>query len=372
LQFVVAIILVCGMFVISKQLSFMKEKDLGFNPEAKIIIPLRTDEARQKYTSLKNEVEQMSAIHAVSATSYPPGSQVFNDMLFYREGGSMDNGILNRINAVDAGYMELLGIKLIAGRAFTENRQTESQGNLILNRTSADKFGVQPDSIVGEELSFDWQGRHFDFRVIGVMEDYNQMSLKDPILPIVFEVADSANQYNFMIASVNPSSFSETVAELENIWKAQVSDAPFEYSFLDDNLEQQYNEDRRVSKIITSFSVIAMIICSLGLYGLSSFMAERRLKEIGVRKVMGASVSQIMGMMSKEFVKLVLVAFVIAVPLSWYAMQKWLEGFAYKTTLNITPFAFAGLSSLVIALVTISYESLKAANTDPAKTLRNE
>ena len=115
-----------------------------------------------------------------------------------------------------------------------------------------------------------------------------------------------------------------------------------------------------------------MIICSLGLYGLSSFMAERRLKEIGVRKVMGASVSQIMGMMSKEFVKLVLVAFIVAVPLSWYAMQKWLEGFTYKTTLNITPFAFAGLSALAIALVTISYESLKAANTDPAKTLRNE
>ena len=248
LQFVVAIVLVCGMFVISKQLSFMKEKDLGFNPEAKIIIPLRTAEARQKYTSLKNEVEQMSSIHAVSAASYPPGSQVFNDMLFYREGGSMDNGILNRINAIDAGYMELMGIKLIAGRAFTENRQAESQGNLILNRTSADKFGVAPESIVGEKLSFDWQGRHFDFRVIGVMEDYNQMSLKDPILPIVFEVADSANQYNFMVASVNPSSFSETVADLENIWKAQVSDAPFEYTFLDDNLAQQYNEDRRVSR----------------------------------------------------------------------------------------------------------------------------
>ena len=141
-----------------------------------------------------------------------------------------------------------------------------------------------------KSFHFDWQGKHYDFQVIGVMEDYNQMSLKDPILPIVFEFADSANQYNFMIASVNPSNFSETVAELENIWKTQVSDAPFEYTFLDDNLQKQYNEDRRVSKIITSFSVIAMIICSLGLYGLSSFMAERRLKEIGVRKVMGASV----------------------------------------------------------------------------------
>jgi putative ABC transport system permease protein len=151
-----------------------------------------------------------------------------------------------------------------------------------------------------------------------------------------------------------------------------VSDAPFEYSFLDDNLQKLYNEDQRVSRIITSFSVIAMIICSLGLYGLSSFMAERRLKEIGVRKVMGASVTQIMGMMSKEFVKLVMIAFFIAIPLSWYAMQKWLQGFEYKTPLNIAPFIYAGLSALIIALVTISYESLRAANADPAKTLRNE
>ena len=371
LQFVVAIVLVCGMFVISKQLSFMKEKDLGFNPDAKVIIPLRTAEAKQKYPSLKNEVEQMSSIHAVSAASYPPGSQIFNDMVFYREGGSMDNAILNRRNTIDAGYMELLGIKLIAGRAFTDNRKAEAR-QLILNRTSVNKFGVDPDDMVGQKLSFDWQGEHYDFKVIGVMEDYNQTSLKDPILPIMFEMADSTNRYNFIIASVNTSAFSETIASIENIWKSQVSDAPFEYSFLDDDLQKQYSEDRRISSIITSFSVIAMIICSLGLYGLSSFMAERRLKEIGVRKVMGASVTQILGMMSKEFVRLVLVALVIAIPLSWYAMQQWLQGFAYKTPLNIEPFLYAGLCALAIALATISYESLKAANTDPAKTLRNE
>jgi putative ABC transport system permease protein len=371
-QFVVAIALVCGMFVISKQLSFMKEKDLGFNPDAKILIPLRTAEAKQKYESLKTEVEQMSSIKAVSATDYPPGSQIFNDMAFYLEGSNMDNAILNRRNTIDAGYMELLGIKMIAGRAFTDNRQAETQGQIILNRTSAKKFKIDPDNMVGQKLYFDWQGKQYGFHVIGVMEDYNQTSLKDPIIPVMFEIADSANQYNFMIASVNPSEFSETIAGIENIWKGQVSDAPFEYTFLDDNIQKQYNEDRRVSKIITYFSVIATIICSLGLYGLSSFMAERRLKEIGVRKVMGASVTQIVGMMSKEFVRLVLLAFVIAIPLSWYAMQKWLQGFEYKTSLNIAPFVYAGLSALVIALLTISYESLKAANADPAKTLRNE
>ena len=371
LQFAVAIVLVCGMFVISKQLSFMKEKDLGFDPEAKIIIPLRTGEAKQKYTSLKSEVEQMSSVKAVSAAVFPPGAQVFSDMAFYLDGGSMDNAILNRRNSIDAGYMELLGIKLIAGRTFTDNRKAESR-QLILNRASAKKFGMAPDSIVGRKLHFDWQGQHYSFQVIGVMEDYNQTSLKDPILPLMFDVPDTTNQYNFIIASVNPSNFAETIAGIENLWKKQVSGAPFEYTFLDDNLQKLYNEDRRISKIITSFSVIAMIICSLGLYGLSSFMAERRLKEIGVRKVMGASVSQIMSMMSKEFVKLVLISFAIAVPLAWYAMQKWLEGFEYKMPLNVAPFVYAGLSALAIALLTISYESLKAANTDPAKTLRNE
>jgi putative ABC transport system permease protein len=231
---------------------------------------------------------------------------------------------------------------------------------------------MDPDKMIGQQVSFDWQGEHHDYEVIGVMEDYNQTSLKDPVVPIMFEMADHATDYNFIIANVNPSSFSETIATIEDVWKNQVSDAPFEYSFLDDNLQKLYNEDQRVSRIITSFSVIAMIICSLGLYGLSSFMAERRLKEIGVRKVMGASVTQIMGMMSKEFVKLVMIAFFIAIPLSWYAMQKWLQGFEYKTSLNIAPFIYAGLSALIIALVTISYESLRAANTDPAKTLRSE
>ena len=371
-QFVVAIVLVCGMFVISKQLSFMKEKDLGFDPKAKIVIPLRTTEAKNGYIALKNDVKQLSSVDAVSAANYPPGTQVFNDMVFYREGGSMDNAILNRRNIVDEGYMEMLGIRLIAGRAFTGNRETESDGKLIINRTSAEKFGVDPNSIIGEKLYFDWQGENYVFEVIGVMEDYNQTSLRDPIVPLTFEIAGSADRYNFMIASVSSSEFAETIAGIESIWRQRISDAPFEYSFLDDNIQKQYNEDRRISRIITSFSVIAMIICSLGLYGLSSFMAERRIKEIGVRKVMGASVTQITSMMSKEFVRLVVIAFVVAVPLSWYGAQKWLEGFEYKTPLTVMPFVYAGLSALVIALLTISYESVKAANANPATTLRSE
>lgn len=371
-QFIVAIVLACGMLVIDRQISYMKDKDLGFDPSAKIVIPLRTTDARQKYESLKNSLEQMSSIDAVSATDYPPGAQIFNDMAFYMQGGNMDNAILNRINIIDAGYMELLGIELIAGRQFSTNRVAESQGKLIINRASAKKFGVEPEKIVGQKLYFDWQGTNYEREVIGVMEDYNQTSLKDPIIPVVFGMPEKADEYNYVIASVNPSGFSQAISLIENVWKDQVSDAPFEYTFLDDNIQRQYSEDVRVSRIIRYFAAIAMIICSLGLYGLSSFMAERRLKEIGVRKVMGANARQIVGMMSKEFVKLVVAAFVVAAPLAWYAMNKWLEGFEYKTNLDISVFTFAGLAALAIALLTISYESLKAANTDPARTLRNE
>jgi putative ABC transport system permease protein len=371
-QFTVAIILVCGMLVISRQLSYMKDKNLGFNPQAKIVIPLRTTNAKEKYTTLKTSLEQMSSVQAVSATNYPPGYNIFNDMAFYREGESMEKAILNRRNTVDAGYMEMLGIKMIAGRGFTTNREAESQNKVILNRASAKKFGVAPEEIVGEKLYFDWQGQNYSFEVIGVMEDYNQTSLREPILPIMFEVANSANSYSYIVASVDPGEFSRTLSQIEQAWKAQVSDAPFEYSFLDQSLQKQYDEDQRISRIITYFAVIAMIVCCLGLYGLSSFMAERRLKEIGVRKVMGASVPQILGMMSKEFVKLVLISIALATPVAWYAMNKWLQGFEYKTTVDAFIFLYAGLAAISIALLTISYESLKAASANPASTLRSE
>lgn len=371
-QFIVAIVLVCGMLVITRQISFMKEKDLGFNPEAKVVIPLRTAEAKKNYETLKTSLKEISSINAVSGTNYPPGARILSDMAFYKQGGSMDNAILNRRNIIDAGYMEMLGIKLIAGRAFTDNRQAESKGQVIINRASAKKFGMEPDEMVGQKLYFDWQGQTYSFQVIGVMEDYNQTSLKDPIVPIVFEVAETGDQYNYIVAGVDPSGFSNTLSVIEGVWKKQVSDAPFEYTFLDDDLQRQYSADERISRIITYFAAIAMVICSLGLYGLSSFMAERRLKEIGVRKVMGASVTQIVGMMSREFVKLVLLAFAVAVPLAWYAMNKWLQGFEYKTPMDVSLFAYAGAAAIAIALLTISYESLKAANADPARTLRNE
>ncbi|MEK6780399.1 MAG: ABC transporter permease [Bacteroidota bacterium] len=371
-QFIIAIALVCGIFIISRQLSFMQETNLGFDYRAKIVLPLRTDEARNQYDALKKEIETNSNIKTVSGTYYIPGSTIWSDMMFYADGGNMDKAVDIRRNTIDAGYMELLDMKLIAGRTFTNNRQMESQSKLILNRTASSKLGFTPEKMVGQNIHFDWEGKKYDFQVIGVMEDFHQNSLHEEIKPTSFEMADSTKRYDFIIASVSTGNFEQTVSSIETIWKSVISDTPFEYSFLDQNIQKQYDEDRRISKIITSFGMIAMIICSLGLYGLSSYMAESRFKEIGIRKVMGASVSQIVAMMSTEFVKLVLIAFVIAVPVAWYGMDKWLESFAYRIPVEWIVFALAGVVALSIALITVSFESIKAAMGNPVESLRNE
>jgi putative ABC transport system permease protein len=275
-------------------------------------------------------------------------------------------------NEVDYRFIELLGIRLIAGRSFTDNRAMESQRKVILNRTAAKKYGMEPEGIVGKHLFFEGQGQKYDYEVIGVMEDYHQISLKQEIYPIMFTMDAEKNDYGFMVASLNTKDFRQTVAVIENIWKKRIKRTPFEFSFLDENIRKQYSTDRKVSQIVTSFSLIAMLISCLGLYGLSTFMAERRFKEIGIRKVLGASVTQITGLMSSEFVKLVLIAAVIAVPIAWYAMDEWLAEFAYHISVDVFVFFYAAVGALIIALLTVSFESIRAASANPVKSLRNE
>jgi len=371
-QFMIAIGLVCGMIIISQQLNFMQNKNLGFDSNAKIVLPLRTESARKNYELLKKELEKQTLVKSISATNYIPGSFIFSDMNFYAAGGTMDNGFRNTRNSVDEGYIEMMDIKMVAGRTFNHNRVSESKGNLILNRTAAKKFGFEPEQIIGQPIYFDWQGQKSTFEIIGVMEDYHQTSLKDEIAPLVFEMSSTADTYNFMVVSVKTEEFKDAIPSLEKKWKDLINDTPFEYSFLDQNIQKQYKEDRKISKIITTFTLIAMFISCLGLYGLSTYMAERRFKEIGIRKVMGASINQIAGLISTEFIKLVLIAFVIAVPIAWYVMAKWLQGFAYKTSISITVFIYAGMAAMVIALLTVSFESIRAAMANPTKSLKSE
>lgn len=373
-QFMIGIALVCGMLIIGQQLRFMEQKNLGFDAKAKIVLPLRTKSAQTAYASLKNELAKNAFVKNISATEYVPGSYIWNDFSVYPLGGNMDVAKIHRVNTVDQGYIELLGIKMLAGRTFTDNKEAE-RTNVIINRTGAKDLGFAPEQAVGQEVFTEFQGEKIGFRVIGVMDDYHQTTLKEKINATLFRAAGSllgGDRYKYAIISVNAGDFDQSVAAIEKTWKHLINDTPFEFSFLDDTIQKQYDDDRKVSRIITSFTVIAMLISCLGLYGLSTYMAERRFKEIGVRKVLGASVNQIVALMSREFIRLVLIAFVVSVPLAWYAMNRWLEGFAYKITIGMPVFAYAGLAALLIALLTVSFESIRAASTNPVESLRNE
>ncbi len=369
-QFVIGIGLVCSMITISQQMEFMRNKNLGFNSDAKVVIPLRTDNALKAYPVLQKEVSKIPGVKGVSGTDYVPGSYIFNDMPLYKRGENMDVAKLHRINVVDHNYMELLGLKLVAGRQFTDNRETDGGSKIIVNMSSVKELGLTPEKAIGEKLYFDWQGNTREFEVIGVMEDYHQVSLKEKINPMAFRSPAMDESFAYAVLDIKTDQFSSAKVAVEETWKSLVNDTPFEFQFLDENIQEQYSEDKKVAAIIGTFTVMAMIISCLGLYGLSTYMTERRFREIGIRKVMGASVKDILRIMTGEFIKLVLIAFAISIPLAWWGMTKWLETFAYRIEIGVVAFLIAGGAAVIVALITVSMESFRAATTDPVKALK--
>jgi putative ABC transport system permease protein len=371
-QFVVAIALGCGMIIIGQQLDFMQSKKLGFDSRQKLVLPLRTASTQTNHDVLRNELSKVPTVRNVTATNYTPGSYVWTDFSLYPEGSNMEKAVLIKNNWVEPNYIDFLNIKLIAGRNFTDNREAESQNKIILNQIAVRQLGFEPETIIGQALYSEWQGNRRSHEVIGVMADYHQITVKEEIFPLLFRLPLETSEHDYMMLDIHTDGFQKSIGQIENVWKQINPDVPFEYSFLDEDIKMLYEEDKRVAKLITSFTIIAMIISCLGLYGLSTYMAERRFKEIGVRKVLGASVKEIMTMMSSEFVRLVLIAFAIAVPLSLYAINSWLENFAYKTSVNAFIFVIAGIGALLIAVITVSFQSFKAASANPIKSLRTE
>ncbi|MEO8471986.1 MAG: ABC transporter permease [Chryseolinea sp.] len=372
LQFTIAIVLVCGMIVVTRQLNYMQETNPGFNSQAKIILPLRTDDARKHYEKLQQQLASMSFVKGTSAANYTPGSFIYSDSRLFLDDKNVEDALNISINSVDYKYVELLDFELIAGRSFTDNRVVESMGKVILNRTAAKAFGLSPEAMVGRRLISQGQKERSESEVIGVIEDFHQVSLREEIRSTLFEVPPSADYYGNIIISLGSTDFQNAVSQIESLWKNLVPGAPFEYSFLNEDIRKQYLSDQRVAKIVSVFTIMALVICCLGLYGLSTFMAEQRVKEIGIRKVLGASISQITGLMSVEFMKLVVIAVAIAVPIAWFFMTRWLRDFAYKIPIDVYIFIYAAACAMIVALITISFKTIRAASADPVKSLKNQ
>jgi len=378
-QFMITIGLVCGMLIIGKQLRFMQSADLGFNPQYKIALPLRTAAAQSNYETLRNELNRSDLVSMASGTRYIPSRSILSGWNYYAEGGNEATAIDVSRNRVDYGYIELLGIKMVAGMSFTGGvHSLEAERNVIANETCAKQFGFTPQEFVGQHLYYDVDGQKEYVTIMGVMEDIHQTSVRNEVSPTVYYIphniysTEGTQYYDYLVANVDNDNFQKNIAAIEAKWKDLVKDTPFEYTFLDETIQAQYDGDRKVSGIISSFTFIALFISCLGLYGLSSYMSERRFKEIGVRKVLGASVRQITLMMSAEFVKLVIVAFILAAPFAWYVMNQWLEGFVNKAPIDVSVFILAGVGALTVALLTVSVESIRAATANPVDSLKVE
>ncbi len=371
-QFVLSVMLIVAVVVISQQMTFLRSADLGFAKDQQLIIPLRSTTAKATYPALKDELIHSVRVQSVGASAYYPG--IFNPEggHYYGENQPADDAQPTATNRVDIDYLNTLAIRPVAGRLFSRAFPADTSGRIILNEQAVKAMGYPSAQAAIGRKTYIGQGDGRDaFTIVGVVKDFHFQDLHVPITPYAFTLNKSLD-YNYVIAHVEAGTLQPTLAAIEAIWQKLNPGEPFEYSFLDEDFQKNYVAESRISSVAGYFTLIAILISCLGLFGLTTFTAEQRTKEIGVRKVLGASVGSIVSLLSKDFLKLVLIAFLIASPLAWYAMNRWLADFAYRVTIDWWVFALAGAIAVGIALLTVSFQSIKAALMNPVNSLRSE
>ena len=364
-QFAVTQALIIGTLVIAYQLRYIEEAPLGFDKEA-VVVAQFSEHTPQDLEEMRNRVASHSGVEHFSLSMSPALSGSFWISNFYVPGDSSDTDRHTQLQFANEHYFDAYGIRLIAGEGLVPSDTTN---RYVVNEMFARYLGYDPPAdIVGTSISFD--GRQNNLPISGVVADYNAASLQQKIGPLV--ISSDADQYQTMNLKINMRQAQDVLRHVEGIWKDIYPEAPFDYQFLDEAMAQFYASYSRTFTLIQVFSGVAILIGCLGLYGLVTFMAEQKTKEIGVRKVLGATVFNIISLFSKEFVKLVLLAFLLAAPLAYYVMRGWLQNFEYRIDLGWSVFAGGIMATLVITLLTVGYRSLRAALANPVDSLRSE
>ncbi|HVZ97469.1 MAG TPA: ABC transporter permease [Chitinophagaceae bacterium] len=359
-QFTFSVLLIIGTIVITKQLQYIKEKDLGYNKEHVFSVGL-TQPLHDHFAAVRNELLQQPSIFGVAASDnhvIGVGSTTGDT---YWDGKPQGSMFLIHPNGIDENFIPLLKMQIIAGKNFTGTPADSS--HLILNETAVKQAGIKDP--IGKSFTL-WQTRG---TIIGVIKDFNYASLKQAIEPAIFYY-DPPNW--IMYIKTTGKDAAAAIAATQKVWKQYEADFPFQYSFLDDAYNTLYRSDERAGILIEVFATVAILISCLGLFGLITFTANIKTKEIGIRKVLGASVSDITVLLAKEFMLLVIIAFAIAAPLAWYFMHQWLQDFAYRISISWWMIAVAGITALLIALITVSFRAIKAAMANPVRSLRTE
>jgi len=372
-QFSISVILIICTIIVNSQMRYMTSDQLGFTKDHVIIIQ-RTDLLADKTKAFKNELLKIPGVEKISGASSLPGVQNFFGVSWFKQGATVP--MVGRGIFTDNEHAETLGLQIKEGRYFSKDFPTDSLA-IVLNERAVMELGLE--KAVGARLTspeqfFNGQdGTPYTYTVIGVVKDFHYQSLHKPITPLVFTNATRFNDVLGMTAvRVKAGNFKDAVQSIENKWKEFVKDRPFQYAFLDKTVEEQYLAEATSQKIFSFFSSLAIFIACIGLLGLAAYATQQRMREISIRKVLGASAGNIVQMLSKDFMKLVLVAALIAFPVAWFFMHKWLEDFAYRINISLWVFALAGFLAVLIALLTISFQAIKAAVSNTVRTLRSE
>jgi putative ABC transport system permease protein len=369
-QFSISIFLIIGTLVIYNQLKYIQDKDLGYNRDHMLTVK-NVWALGMQAKLFKQEIKQLPGVYNATLTGDTPTSGNSNSSsLFKSPTLDASSGLLVQQWQVDENYINTMGMKIIAGRDFSNKLSTDSTA-VIINESAVRLLGFsKPINELLYRPQDDYGKKVKIYHVIGVVKDFNFKSLRDNIEPMVLKNEDNNGALTIHISSNNIPAL---LSQVENKWKSFSPNQQFNYSFMDQQFDATYRSEQRMGKIFVSFTTLTIIIACLGLFGLAAYAAEQRTKEIGIRKILGADVSTIVGMLSKDFMKLVLIAIVLASPLAWWAMQKlFLQSFAYKQNMQWWVIALAAFMALFIAFITISYQSIKAAMSNPVKSLKSE
>jgi putative ABC transport system permease protein len=365
-QFGISVLLIISITVMMSQMSYVQNMDLGFNKDQSMIIRLDNGQIWDKKIQFKNELRNIPAVESVSLMSGEPGG--FHDIYSFQSESKPTEKLMLNTEFADFEFVKTLGLKIIAGRDFSPQFRTDSSESVIINRTGATFLGYTPELAIGKWI-LDIQRDSLRRHIIGVVEDYHYLSLKEPIGPLVISTSDDRR---LALVKLKTSQIQSTIQQIKSRYEAIAPDYPFEYNFLNEEFNQLYKSEISQQSILSLFSFIAIFIACLGLFGLASYTAVKRTKEIGVRKVLGSSVQKIVVLLSKDLLKPVLLGSIIAVPAGYFAMVKWLQNFHYRISIQWWMISLAVIISVIIALFTVSIQAIKAAIANPTKSLRTE
>jgi putative ABC transport system permease protein len=372
IQFSLSVLLIISSIVVIQQVKYMYNKDLGFNKEQVLFLQMRGENLTKNYESFKNELSNQAGISSVSVGYGFPGDIFGDGMMTVKEKPEL-KPTKATLFMVDEDYIKTLGLKLIAGRDFSKKIQSDVSA-YVINETAVTEFGLgSPKEALGKTLSWPTWRKYDSLKtgpIIGVVKDFNFKSLHERIEPGVLQIYPPA--YSRIAVKLKEGSVQNSIARIETLWNKFSPDYPMEYTFLDESFGKMYEAEDKLKTLLSLFTGVTIFVACLGLFGLTAYAAERRKKEIGIRKVLGATVEGVVIMLSKDFIKLVLISLVVASPVAWYFMSEWLKNFSYRIEINWWVFAVAGVLTVLLAFITVSLLAVKAGKANPVKNLRAE